>query len=214
MLRGIFETHLDVADLDRSVEFYTARLGLELAVRQEVDAARGDAHARGARRFAFLWVGGHGRAMLGLWERSPDRVRAQHCAFEVALPDMAGVVAELQRRGLVFRDFFQQPTSVPSVFGFIPAAMLYFDDPDGHVLELLAPIPAAPRPDLGILSWPEWARMVEGAAWPSHQAARSRPSVSRRPAQRGLACGSAARPAEGAGSLGPRRDSTWQRCRQ
>jgi hypothetical protein len=103
---------------------------------------------------------------------------------------------------------------VPSVFGFIPAAAIYFDDPDGHVLELLAPIPAAPRPDLGILSWPEWTRIVGGVAWPPHQAARSRPSVSLRPARPGLACSSAARPAEDAGSLAPRGDSTWPRCRQ
>lgn len=163
MLRGIFETHLDVTDLARSVEFYTARLGLTLALRREVKAARGDAHTRGTRRFALLWVGGHGRAMVGLWERSPDRLRTQHLAFEVALPDMPAVVAGLQRKGIAFRDFFQQPTSVPSVFGFIPAAALYFDDPDGHVLELLAPIPVAPRPDLGILSWTKWARLAGGA---------------------------------------------------
>lgn len=164
MLRGIFETHLDVVDLDRSVEFYTGRLGLVLAIRREVDAARADAHARGARRFAFLWIGGRGHAMLGLWERSPHRIRAQHCAFEMTLADMPGVVADLQRRGIAFRDFFQRPTSVPSVFGFIPAASIYFDDPDGHVLELLARIPVAPRPDLGIVSWTEWARLVGGAA--------------------------------------------------
>jgi catechol 2,3-dioxygenase-like lactoylglutathione lyase family enzyme len=164
MLRGIFETHLDVADLDRSVEFYTARLGLELAVRREVDAARVDAHARGARRFALLWVGGHGRALVGLWERLPDHIRAQHFAFEVTLEDMPGVVSDLQRQGIAFRDFLHQATSVPSVFGFIPAASIYFDDPDGHVLEILAPIPVAPRPDLGILSWTEWVRVVGNAA--------------------------------------------------
>ncbi len=164
MLRGVFETHLDVADLERSLEFYTAKLGLQLAVRRDVNAARVDAHSRGARRFAFLWVGGHGHAMVGLWERSPDSIRTQHFAFEVALPDLPGVVAQLQRRGIAFRDFFQQPTSLPSVFGFIPAASIYFDDPDGHVLELLAPIPETARPDLGILTWTEWVRIVEGAA--------------------------------------------------
>jgi hypothetical protein len=75
MLRGIFETHLDVADLERSVQFYTAGLGLELAVRRDVDAARVDTHSSGVRRFALLWVGGHGHAMMGLWERSDDRIR-------------------------------------------------------------------------------------------------------------------------------------------
>lgn len=155
MLRGLFETHLDVADLDRSLAFYLG-LGLETALRREVDAARVDAHSRGARRFAFLWVGGQGRAMVGLWERSAGTIRPQHCAFEVALPELPSLVAHLAQRGIAFRDFFQRPTTSPSVLGFIPAASLYFDDPDGHVLELLAPIPAAPRPDIGIVTWSEW----------------------------------------------------------
>jgi lactoylglutathione lyase len=172
MLRGVFETHLDVADLKRSVEFYTARLGLQLALRGDLDAARGDAHSRGAGRFAFLWVGGHGHAMLGLWERPPDRIRPQHFAFEVALDDLPGAVALLQERGISFHDFFQQPTTVPSIFGFMPAASLYFHDPDGHVLELLAPVPGPARPDLGILSWTDWGQIVDRAARPVHAAKR------------------------------------------
>lgn len=159
----LFETHLDVADLERSVRFYTTRLGLDVAVRREADAARVDTHSRGARRFALLWVGGQGRAMLGLWERA--HIRTQHCAFEVALPDMPGVVRQLARSGVALRDFFQRPTTMPSVFGFIPAASIYFDDPDGHVLELIAPIPdTTARPDLGVLTWTEWARIVEGVS--------------------------------------------------
>jgi lactoylglutathione lyase len=157
---GVFETHLDVSDLDRSLEFYTTILGLEPAIRRELDGARADAHTRGASRFALLWVGGRGNAMLGLWER-PDEVRhPQHFAFEVGLKDLPAMVAELTQRGVEFRDFFQQRTTIPTVFGFIPAASIYFDDPDGHVLELLAPIPAPPRPDLIAVSWAEWTRAV------------------------------------------------------
>jgi hypothetical protein len=48
------------------------------------------------------------------------------------------------------------------VFGFIPAASIYFDDPDGHVLELLAPIAGTPRPDLSAVSWAEWTRATAG----------------------------------------------------
>ena len=33
---------------------------------------------------------------------------------------------------------------------------------DGHLLELLAPLATPQRPDLGILSWAEWTRVVEG----------------------------------------------------
>ncbi len=164
-VRGIFETHLDVIDLDRSLEFYGTALGLEIALRREVvDAPRADAHSLGARRFALLWVGGPGKAMLGLWERPRGRVFPQHFAFEVGLHDLPALVARLVQQGVELRDFFQQPTTVPTVFGFIPAASLYFGDPDGHVLELLAPLEAPPRPDLGVLSWVEWTRASEGAA--------------------------------------------------
>jgi catechol 2,3-dioxygenase-like lactoylglutathione lyase family enzyme len=163
ILRGVFETHVDVTDLDRSLEFYTAVLELEVAMRRDVDVASADAHTRGARRFALLWVGSRGHAMLGLWERPPEHIRTQHFAFELGLQELPGMVAALQHRGVAFRDFFQQRTVVPTVFGFIPAASIYFDDPDGHVLELLAPIPRPPRPDLGVLSWAEWTRAVEGA---------------------------------------------------
>jgi lactoylglutathione lyase len=161
---GIFETHLDVSDLDRSLEFYVPILGLELALRREVDQARTDAHTVGARQFALLWVGGRGRALLGLWERSPEHIRAQHFAFEVDWEELPDMVAELSGKGIEFRDFFQKRTTIPSVFGFIPAASIYFDDPDGHVLELLAPLPAKPRPELGVVTMADWAGAVGNTA--------------------------------------------------
>ena len=156
MLRGVYETHLDVTDLDRALAFYTGVLGLEVGIRRTVDAASGDAHSRGARQFALLWVGEWGHSMVGLWERDPDRIRPQHFAFEVALGELERLIGELHGKGIEFRDFFQTPTTTPSVFGFIPAASIYFTDPDGHVLELLARIPAAPRPEVGVLSWMAW----------------------------------------------------------
>jgi catechol 2,3-dioxygenase-like lactoylglutathione lyase family enzyme len=164
VIRGVFETHVDVMDLDRSVEFYGTELGLALALRREVDAARVDAHSRGARRFAFLWVGGQGHALLGLWERDRHRIHTQHFAFEVGLPELTALVARLDQRGTECRDFFQQRTTVPSVFGFIPAASIYFDDPDAHVVELVARLPGPPRPELGVVSWAEWSRVAQGAA--------------------------------------------------
>ena len=52
---GLFEAHLTVADLDRSVAFYRDVVGLTVALElQERDAA-------------FLWIGDTGEAMLGLW---------------------------------------------------------------------------------------------------------------------------------------------------
>jgi hypothetical protein len=38
----------------------------------------------------------------------------------------------------------------------MPAAAVYFRDPDGHLLEYLAMLDEAPKPDLGIVPWSEW----------------------------------------------------------
>jgi len=54
-LTGLFETHLTVSNLDRSVAFYRDVVGLSLAL---------EVPERGA---AFLWIGDPGEAMLGLW---------------------------------------------------------------------------------------------------------------------------------------------------
>src|SRR5262249_53579282 len=46
----------------------------------------------------------------------------------------------------------------------MPAAAVYFRDPDGHLLEYLAMLPTRPRNDAGILPWSEWARLAEPEA--------------------------------------------------
>lgn len=51
----LFESHLTVADLPRSIAFYRDAVELELAY---------ELPERGA---AFFWVGGRGRGLLGLW---------------------------------------------------------------------------------------------------------------------------------------------------
>lgn len=46
VVRGLFEAHLTVSDLDRSVAFYGETLGLSLV------------HRDANRRAAFFWIGG------------------------------------------------------------------------------------------------------------------------------------------------------------
>lgn len=58
MITGIFETHLNVTDLERSHHFYETVLGLPHAYGQK---ERGN---------SFYWIGGKGNAMLGLWQRN------------------------------------------------------------------------------------------------------------------------------------------------
>ena len=156
MFVGLYETHIDVVDLDCSVSFYVDVLGLEAGAKLDVDAARADSHSQGARRMAILWIGGRGNSALGLWERPADRIFTQHFAFEIELRRLDRVISDLQSRGIEFRDFFMKQTSVPSVFASIPAASIYFEDPDGHLVELVAKLPTDPQPELGVVSWKEW----------------------------------------------------------
>ena len=43
------------------------------------------------------------------------------------------------------------------MIGWMPAAAVYFRDPDGHLLEYLAMLDAAPDRDRRILSWSDWS---------------------------------------------------------
>jgi catechol-2,3-dioxygenase len=49
----------------------------------------------------------------------------------------------------------------------MPAASLYFDDPDGNMLEFISMLPDAPQPELGVVSWSRWKQIHEpGQALP------------------------------------------------
>jgi lactoylglutathione lyase len=144
-VNGLFETHLTVSDLGRSVAFYRDVVGLELAY---------EVPGRGA---AFLWVGGPGRAMLGLWSLgSAPLALSLHVAFAVPLDAVLEAVARLRALGVTPLSFFGDETDEPSVIGWMPAAAVYFRDPDGHLLELLAMLEEPPRPERGIVAWSEW----------------------------------------------------------
>jgi lactoylglutathione lyase len=141
-VRGLFETHLTVADLPRSVAFYRDVVGLPVAL---------ELPERGA---AFHWIGKPGRAMLGLWSlgSAPMGMRL-HIAFEMTLDDVLAAPARLQAQGIESLSFFGEPASEPSFIGWMPAAAIYFRDPDDHMLEYLAMLDGAPRPELGIVAW-------------------------------------------------------------
>ncbi|HVS87473.1 MAG TPA: VOC family protein [Candidatus Acidoferrum sp.] len=166
-ITGLFETHLQVANLELSMEFYERILGLELAMKEQ------------ARRVAFYWVGGYGKTVLGLWEKPPwvsgrspgAQIITQHFAFEIDLADLGRTVAAVKQRGIELRNFFEQITDIPSVFGWLPAASMYFNDPDGHLLEFLAKLPGKKRPEIGIVSLDEWNRL--------NQSPNSTPTTSR-----------------------------------
>jgi lactoylglutathione lyase len=152
-VRGLFETHLSVTDLQRSVGFYREVVGLPLAL--EVPD----------RSAAFFWVGGIGRALLGLWSLGTAPLGLSlHVAFDVALDALLEAPRRLAAHGVAPLSFFGEPASEPSVIGWMPAATVYFRDPDGHLLEYLTMLEDAPRPDLGIVPWSTWRARLSPAA--------------------------------------------------
>src|SRR5512135_3422674 len=141
-IHDLFETHLNVSDLRRSMTFYGEVLGLELA------------KVFPERNAAFYWIGGRGHAMLGLWETgsSPQKM-ALHLAFTVDLSDLLQAAGHLRSGGLVPLDFCGNATDEPVVLAWMPAASLYFHDPDGNLVEFLAMLPDPAVPALGVITW-------------------------------------------------------------
>jgi lactoylglutathione lyase len=142
---GLFETHLTVADLDRSVAFYRDVVGLPVAL---------ELPERGA---AFHWIGGAGEAMLGLWSLgSAPMGMVLHIALRASLADVLGACDALRSVGVKPLSFFATETTEPSVIGWMPAVAVYFRDPDGHLVEYLAMLEEPARPELGIVAWSDW----------------------------------------------------------
>ena len=145
-VRGLFETHLTVRDVARSVTFYREVVGLPLAL----DLPERDA--------AFMWVGEPGRSMLGLWGiGSSVNSMVLHIAFDTALEDVLSAPGRLRKQRVTPLSFFGEETEEPDVLAWMPAAAVYFEDPDGHLLEYLAMLDEEPRPEAGILPYSKWA---------------------------------------------------------
>jgi lactoylglutathione lyase len=143
-VRGLFETHLTVSDLPRSIEFYREVVGLPVALELPERSA------------AFHWIGAPGQAMLGLWAIGSAPMNMQlHIAFDVTLDDLLAAPQLLRGKGIEPLSFFGEPTDEPSYIGWMPAAAVYFRDPSGHMLEYLAMLDEQPRAELGIRPWSE-----------------------------------------------------------
>ena len=146
MIRGLYETFVFVSDFERSRRFYEDLLGLTVGWLNE------------DRRTVLYWVGPPGHSMLGIVERAPEKVLPHHFSFEIALDDMKEAVSFLERRGIRGHNMIDKGPS-PQVHGWMPALSLYFEDPDGHLLEFIAMLPDKPRPEVGSVLWEEWNRI-------------------------------------------------------
>ena len=171
-VRGLFETHLTVSELARSLVFYRDVVGLPLALELQ------------ERNAAFLWIGEPGQAMLGLWSLGSAPVGLSlHVAFDTALEDVLSACERLRSLGVTPLSFFATETTEPSVIGWMPAAAVYFRDPDGHLLEYLAMLDSAPDPEAGVLAWSQWATRPKRVGSDSTCAPAGRDTVCPRRAQ-------------------------------
>ena len=126
---------LNVSDLGRSVRFYQAVFGFDLAAES----------SETGREYAFLAQ--DGRLLLTLWPQSrgsaaPDRPGLHHLAFQVdSIEQVRAAEGRLKALGAVIH----HGGIVPHREG-ADSGGLFFEDPDGIRLEIFAPAGAGERP--------------------------------------------------------------------
>jgi lactoylglutathione lyase len=143
VITGLFETHIKVRNLERAMRFYEDVIGLELGTFEP------------NRKLAIYWII-KGQSMLGLWEVPEQQCFRQHFAFSATLENMRTIRETLEHHGLKWSNFLDDDSGSLHVFGWMPAVSVYFTDPDGHSLEILAMLPDDPKPDLGVIPWEQW----------------------------------------------------------
>lgn len=144
MITGLYETHVQVSNLEEAIRFYTEVLGLELAHRDET------------RPIAFLWIGKNKESMLGLWEQR-ENLQTRHFAFTADKEDILNYSVDfLKNKDLKPYNFLKNGTEKPMVFAWMPALAIYFNDPDGNQLEFISVLEGEGKPGWGVLSYEEW----------------------------------------------------------
>jgi len=145
MIKGLYETHLFVENLERSMDFYSNVLGLELC------------RNRDDRRTAVFWIGEPKQQMLGLWEKPKEEIDIRHFAFQCE-PDwiLNESINFLKENKLNFWNFLNDDTERPMVFAWMPAIAIYFNDPDGHDLEFIGLIDGESSSTKRVLSYEDW----------------------------------------------------------
>lgn len=115
-ITGLYEIAIKVKDLPVAEKFYRDTLGLKEGLRDE------------QRNWLFLRAGG-GMIVLqedkGAWPTT-------HFAFTVAEENIEHAAKLLRQQGV--------EVTGPVFHEWMPAHSIYFTDPDGHDLELCAPV--------------------------------------------------------------------------
>ncbi|HEV7684159.1 MAG TPA: VOC family protein [Pyrinomonadaceae bacterium] len=115
-IKGLYEVAIRVKDLPRAEAFYKDVLGLKEGLR---DAQR---------NWLFLYAGGD--AGMVVLQEDKGEWPTQHFAFTVTEADIQQAALMLKEKGV--------SVSEPVHHEWMNAVSVYFDDPDGHALELLA----------------------------------------------------------------------------
>ncbi|MFJ7678538.1 VOC family protein [Peribacillus sp. NPDC097198] len=149
MIKGLYEAHLPVSNLARSIEFYK-KLELELAFQNDT--------------LAFFWIE-KGRSWLGLWEtdqvQTPYHPSLRHVALHVDKKDIEHAKEWLGDKGIQIKTAFDfPPDRQPLVLPNNPHAhaAIYFQDPDGNSLELITPLRLDVEEDFPMMSLEEWSK--------------------------------------------------------
>jgi catechol 2,3-dioxygenase-like lactoylglutathione lyase family enzyme len=149
---GFYEVFLPVTDVDRAVSFYVKKLGFSVGRRESPSSA-------------LLLYDDHGtRSMLGLFQVEAVE-RRYHISFRVFEKDVDRMMSFLVERGIEpvhpSRARVQGPMREPIVHGWMPAASVFFTDPDGHLLELIADLAGERRPEVLYCPLSEWRSTVD-----------------------------------------------------
>ena len=116
-VKGIYEVAIRVGNLKKAEKFYRETMGFTVGIRDE------------NRKWLFLRTGGAGMIVL---QEDKSLFLKQHFAFTVCESDFEQCVEILKTKGV--------KVSEPQFHEWMPAVSVYFSDPDGHDLELCAPI--------------------------------------------------------------------------
>jgi len=153
---GLYEVHLPVTDMDRAIDFYVGKLAFEMGF-----GGKGESSA------LLLYTDGETRWMLGLFRVNTvvHRHAAEyHVSFRVAEEDVDRMIPYLRERGIepVHPPTapVQGPMYEPIVHGWMPAAAVFFKDPDGHLLELIAELTDAPSAEFLYRPLSEWRSLT------------------------------------------------------
>ncbi|WP_433748005.1 VOC family protein [Falsibacillus pallidus] len=148
IIQGLYETHLEVENLEESMKFYEEKLELKLGRYEE------------GRRRAFYLFGEKEESMISIVERKEIDIR--HFAFRVAYEDLHEMIPFLQKKGIeIVCGWEGLPLDEPVVYPWLASASVFFNDLDGNRLEFICQLPHERRPEYEkvAVSLSEWLQL-------------------------------------------------------